>query len=115
MQARAFVIGAATSIFTVGAVHAADIAVKAPRPAPIVYTLTGCYVGVNAGGAWGRSDRSARLSTIGNLNGQAVQDAQNYRFEPSGFTGGGQLGCNYQTGNFVFGVEGDVDYLGLRS
>jgi outer membrane immunogenic protein len=115
MQVRAFVIAAAAGISMVGAVHAADMAVKAPRLAPIAYTWTGCYVGLNAGGAWASSDRSARLSTIGNANGQAVQDAQNYRFEPSGFTGGGQLGCNYQTGNFVFGLEGDVDYLGLRA
>lgn len=116
MQMRSFVTAAAMGIATMNAVHAADMAVKAPvRPAPIAYTWTGCYVGVNAGGAWATSDRSARLSDTTSANRRAVQDAQNYSFEPSGFTGGGQIGCNYQTGNFVFGVEGDVDYLGLRA
>jgi outer membrane immunogenic protein len=116
MQMRAFVVGAALSISLVGVADAADMAVKAPRPAPVLFSWTGCYVGVNAGGAWGRSDRDARLSpTATAANPLAVQNAQIYRFEPTGFTGGGQIGCNYQTGNFVIGVEGDVDYLGLRS
>ena len=33
---------------------------------------------------------------------------------PDGFTGGGQLGYNYQTGNIVFGLEADFDYFGLK-
>lgn len=117
MQMRAFVVVAAMGASTIGATHAADMAVKAPisKPVPIAYTWTGCYVGLNAGGAWARSDRSARLSDATGANRQAVQNAQNFTFEPSGFTGGGQLGCNHQVGNFVFGVEGDVDYLGLRA
>lgn len=116
MQMRAFVVGAAMGLSVAGAAHAADMAVKAPRPAPVLFTWTGCYVGVNAGGAWARSDREARLSPTATApNPLAVQNAQNYRFEPTGFTGGGQIGCNYQSGNFVFGIEGDIDYLGLRS
>ncbi|HWC94809.1 MAG TPA: hypothetical protein VG475_17060, partial [Pseudolabrys sp.] len=32
---------------------AADMAVKAPMAAPIaVYNWTGCYIGINGGGAW---------------------------------------------------------------
>lgn len=117
MQVRAFVRVAAAGIATIGAAHAADLAVKAPvsKPAPIAYTWTGCYVGVNAGGAWARSQGSMRFNDNTGLNRQAVEAAEGFTFEPSGFTGGGQLGCNYQTGNFVFGLEGDVDYLGLRS
>jgi outer membrane immunogenic protein len=115
MQVRAFVIAAATSISAVGAAHAADMAVKASRPAPIAYTWTGCYVGVNAGGAWARSNGSMRFNDNTGVNRQAVEVSEGFSFGPSGFTGGGQLGCNYQTGNFVLGLEGDVDYLGLRS
>lgn len=31
----------------------------------------------------------------------------------SGFTGGGQIGCNYQFGAFVLGAEVDGEYVGL--
>jgi outer membrane immunogenic protein len=30
-----------------------------------------------------------------------------------GGAGGGQVGCNYQTGQYVFGVEGDIDAMRL--
>jgi outer membrane immunogenic protein len=118
MQVRAFIIAAAAVVSTIGVVHAADMAVKAPpisRTAPIAYTWTGCYVGVNAGGAWARSQGSMRFNDSAGTNRQAVEAAERFTLDPTGFTGGGQLGCNYQTGNFVLGAEGDLDYLGLRS
>jgi len=31
-----------------------------------------------------------------------------------GFTGSGQAGYNWQSANFVFGVEGDINYLGIN-
>ncbi len=33
----------------------------------------------------------------------------------TGFIGGGQAGYNIQSGHFVFGLEGDIGYLGLSS
>src|ERR1700687_5938814 len=33
---------------------------------------------------------------------------------PTGFKGGGYLGCNYQAGALVFGVEGDVEGANVK-
>ena len=67
----------------------------APPPAP-VYTWNGCYVGASAGTSSGSSQH---FDTAGN----AITNS----FDLSGFIGGGQLGCNWQWGAWVFGIEGD--------
>ncbi|HTL65939.1 MAG TPA: outer membrane beta-barrel protein [Pseudolabrys sp.] len=63
---------------------AADLPRKAPPapPPPPPLTWTGCYIGVNVGGAWGRFELD---SSIGDLSRSRA-----------GFAGGGQLGCDYQ-------------------
>jgi len=33
---------------------------------------------------------------------------------PGGFVGGGQLGCDYQAGLFVFGIQGMIDGADIR-
>src|SRR6476661_10110548 len=80
-----------TSCLVLGsaAVLAADIPMqaKAPIAATPVFSWTGCYVGVHAGGG-------ATTNTEGAQNGK-------------GAVAGGQAGCNYQDGNWVFGGEGE--------
>jgi outer membrane immunogenic protein len=81
---------------------AADIV--APRPiykgpayvAP-VFTWTGFYVGLNAGYGFGNSAWSGGGLGTGN-------------FSTNGWLIGGTLGYNLQTGNWVWGVEGDIDW-----
>jgi outer membrane immunogenic protein len=98
-------VAALAIVTTVGAANAADIArreampTKAPVYAPI-YNWTGAYVGINGGGGWGRSDVSAPFASGG--------------FNTSGGVVGGTLGYNYQMGQTVFGVEGDVDWSNIR-
>ena len=74
----------------------------AAAPAPVeVYSWTGFYLGGNLGGKWSRYH-----STITSGNGSVLG------FSGEGdasFVGGGQLGYMWQTGQFVFGVEGDID------
>jgi outer membrane immunogenic protein len=81
--------------------HAADMAVKAPPapPPPPVFSWTGFYVGANIGGAWtnNRWNDTLFLTNFGN-NNNAV------------FIGGGQIGGNYQIGQFVIGGEWDFDW-----
>jgi outer membrane immunogenic protein len=80
---------------------AADLPLKAPPPPP-VFSWTGCYVGANAG--WGHATRT--------WNGTAttpVTTPVSIATRGDGFVGGGQLGCDYQAGNWVFGVEGMFD------
>jgi outer membrane immunogenic protein len=81
-----------------------------PPPPPVpVYTWTGCYVGASAGTSYGHSQHFTTAgSTISPSPvpvpaGAAITD----RFDLSGFIGGGTLGCNWQVGAWVFGIEGD--------
>lgn len=63
-------------------------------PPPPVYSWTGCYIGANIGGAFGHG------SVTENITGAQVS-ANN-----SGFTGGGQIGCDYEFSNgFVIGAR----------
>ncbi len=87
---------------------AADMPLKALPPPVPVYTWTGCYVGLNIGENYGRSKTEYgdnRLDIRGVTPGlQATSD-----IKLTGAMGGAQVGCNYQFGAWVFGVEGDYD------
>jgi outer membrane immunogenic protein len=89
------------------AASAADIQRRQvmPAKAPLysvvpAYNWTGFYVGINGGGGWGSSDFSAPLSSAS--------------FDTSGGLVGGTLGYNYQAGQLVFGLEGDIDWSNIR-
>jgi outer membrane immunogenic protein len=99
------VVVAALSVALVAvasAVSAADIArrpqmpAKAPAYAEPAFTWTGSYIGISGGGAWGRSDWSG----VG-------------AFDVSGGLVGGTLGYNYQFGNVVWGLEGDISWADI--
>lgn len=61
----------------------------APPPPPIAYRWMGPYFGGNVGYQWGSIDNNPA--------------------KPSGVVGGLQAGYNWQSGNFVFGGEGDIN------
>ncbi len=92
-----------------GVASAADLPLKAkPLTAP-VYNWTGCYVGGDVGGAWTRTDTfRASQDTIG------AAFANYGRENDSGFIGGGQAGCDFQTTNLVFGVQGTFDFGSIK-
>jgi outer membrane immunogenic protein len=93
------------------AAKAADLPVRpppAPAYAPPVYapppfSWTGFYIGGNLGGAWG-----SQGSITDSLNGI---DFNAGRASNGAFTGGGQVGANYQFNNFVAGIEADFDWF----
>jgi outer membrane immunogenic protein len=94
-----------------GSAFAADIAVKAPLPAPApVYDWTGWYAGVNAGASFGRvkTDFNVAPAFLG-----PVQVTPDFAFSdtehPSGFIGGGQIGYNWRYSPLiVVGLEADI-------
>jgi len=95
-----------------GALLAADAAVAADLPpynsykAPVVaptWSWTGCYVGGHVGGGFGHTRWSD--PTIG--------DAEFTNHDADGVLGGGQIGCNYQTGIWVLGAEADASWADL--
>jgi len=101
----------------VGSASAADLPVKAPPAAP-VFSWTGCYIGLNGGFAASGSDFTSRVDPGTHLVDPADLIAAGATgigsANDSGFIGGGQAGCNYQTGNFVAGIEGDYDYFSSK-
>jgi outer membrane immunogenic protein len=87
---------------------AADLLVAPPPRAPVafippppVFTWSGIYIGGNGGYSFGTTTPS-----IGALSGAG--------FSTNGIFAGGTIGGNYQTGLFVFGVEGDFDWDNIK-
>ncbi|MGO3930313.1 outer membrane protein [Rhodopseudomonas pseudopalustris] len=66
----------------------------APPPA----NWAGLYIGGNFGGS--ATARNRTTATIGGFTEQ-------FNLSPEGFIGGGQIGYNWQTANWVFGAEAD--------
>ena len=85
---------------------AADLPVKAPPMVPVAppFSWTGFYLGGNIGAAWGQRN------VTDTVFGLPFTQTSNGRF-----IGGGQVGFNYQVNNFVFGVEGDADWVSHNS
>jgi outer membrane immunogenic protein len=88
---------------------AADWPVIAPTyevaPPPAIYSWwTGCYLGGNIGGAWGRPGYTHDNSVV----------VEHFEFTPAGLIGGGQLGCQYQWNSLVFGLEGTYSWANVR-
>lgn len=112
---RSLIIGAGLLALTAFPAAAADIAVKAPRVAPIMapaFSWTGCYLGGYVGGAFAGRDVTVRDINGYNYGGVAGPPF-GYNLDAS-VIGGGTLGCNIQTGQWVFGVEGEGGYMSLR-
>jgi outer membrane immunogenic protein len=94
MKKTLFAAVFAAGLATAGTAAAADL-----RPAPYapiaqsgLYNWSGAYAGLNLGYEWGKVTNSL--------------------VEPSGLAGGGQVGYNWQNGQFVFGAETDLQFSG---
>lgn len=109
----------------------------APAPAPIYYDWTGPYVGLSAGYGWGKlKPKFQNNGWESNVEGTLLTDPVTrwYPFDAchslvggwggaltycggslslSGLFGGGQIGYNIQSGDFVFGVEADAFLSGI--
>jgi outer membrane immunogenic protein len=96
---RLLLTGAAVIALAASAAQAADMPRKAILKAPPpIFTWTGFYFGLNAGGSLGRARTDWALS--GTAFGTSSQKLD-------GFVGGIQEGYNWQFGNFVAGIETD--------
>jgi outer membrane immunogenic protein len=103
------VICAAFCALTLPAIGA-DVSVLGTYPPPRpVYSWTGCRVGVNIGGGWARTSWN---DPVGILEGNPAYLGDH---TASGVIGGGQLGCDYQVGRFVFGIQGLYDLTGMKA
>jgi outer membrane immunogenic protein len=112
MKATALSI-AAIAALTGGHAWAADLAVKAPQvPTPAsVFSWTGFYVGGNFGAEWATASDTVNVAPATAFGAALPSGASLWLSSttPSSFTGGVQVGYNWQTGPVVFGIEGDID------
>jgi outer membrane immunogenic protein len=82
-----------------------------PMVAP--FSWTGYCIGGHGRWCLGANRMSRCLSAVG---ATAIDPQAAGSFSSSGFTGGGELGCNYQFNAWlVLGVEGDFEYTGLMT
>jgi outer membrane immunogenic protein len=107
------IIAATALIGSAVSAQAADLPTKAPYyKAPIaqIYNWTGFYAGVNAGVGFNRSFTTLTNTGFGDAN----------RLGGLGALGGGQIGYNWQYGNFlgfgniVLGLEADIQGTGIN-
>lgn len=101
---------------------AADMPLKAVQAPPPMFNWTGFYIGGNVGGAW--NDTRDSVSPTGCFINPAALCGGSIAFNPlrsdvsdmrgAGFTGGLQGGYNWQIDRWVFGWEGDVNYVGIN-
>ena len=102
-----------------GSALAADMPVKAPPPPPPVYSWSGCYGGGFVGYGWGKSQHRAPEPNAFLFAAPAEVDVDllpppfqfagdiTPSFNMSGALGGFNVGCQYQFGWWLIGVEGD--------
>jgi outer membrane immunogenic protein len=76
-----------------------------------LFSWTGFYIGGSLGYGWGSS--SSR-NVPGSGAGDAFDGLDGFNVHPYGWMGGATLGYNWQTDGFVFGLEGDLGYLGAE-
>ena len=97
-------IGCALAM-SVAAAQAADLPARVAAPAPVVvatvYNWTGFYIGANVGYGWaaGTVESLGLSADVGDLKGPFA---------------GGQIGYNYQTGQFVWGIEADGQWANIN-
>jgi len=122
---KKLLVAAAISLGTAASAHAGNPAKPAAAP-PLMYakapppdtysSWTGFYVGGNAGGAWGNFDPSTTTPSGGALlavDVPQVNNAGQQSIKPSAFTGGLELGYNWQAGTFVYGLEANAESFHL--
>ncbi|MGA7323491.1 MAG: outer membrane beta-barrel protein [Rhodomicrobium sp.] len=127
---RRLLLGAVGCLALASAANAADMYVAPPlsggyKDAPVpVATWTGFYAGINGGYGWGGDSQVACHGT--NYCDRNSLGDDRTSFSSEGGFGGGQIGYNWQplsgggfkdgpvTGNFVFGIEADIQGSGIE-
>lgn len=95
----------------------ADMAVKAPPPAPApASSWTGFYLGVDGGYGWNENTGAAQdLTPAGVLFGAGTASPTGSVIRPGGGLVGGEAGYNWQSGVFLIGIETDIQWSGIKS
>jgi outer membrane immunogenic protein len=93
-------IGAAFSLVSAAPVAAHE------RP----FAWTGFYVGVNAGYSWGEATADVSGTVV--ISGVPIEGSASRSGDVNGWLGGGQIGYNWQSQRWVYGIEADFQGTG---
>jgi outer membrane immunogenic protein len=99
-------LGATCAACMAGAANAADAVVEEAVIIEPGFTWTGLYIGANVGYSWG--DHTLSQFEDGGGPANFIQD-----YDSDGFIGGVFAGYNWQYSQFVYGIEGDVEYTDI--
>jgi outer membrane immunogenic protein len=116
MRKKGFLIATSAGFAAAAAMpgaQAADMPIKAPRYVEPAANWSGWYIGAHAGAAWQKTDVNTDSGFVACC--YTFFPNPNASFSKTGFIGGGQIGYNWQHGNFVFGLEGDISGLSGRA
>ena len=109
MRQRTFLMATVSCLALTGVVSAADLPasmpVKAPAPPVVTQLWAGPYIGINGGAAWHRMalDSTGLFGSYGSAS-----------IRTTGGTFGGQVGYNWQSQNFVYGLEADANWIDAK-
>jgi outer membrane immunogenic protein len=108
---KRLLLGLAGAITLAAPGYAADLPArpyaKAPAMIAAVYDWSGFYIGANGGWGSGKKCWDNVTAAGGFIASEGCHDA-------TGGVAGGQLGYRFQTGAWVFGVEGQGNWADLR-
>ena len=108
-----------TTALAMGSLLTGFAAVASAAPVlPPYSNFAGFYIGGLAGGAWGTFDTSTSTAEVpgGEFSPPAIaafNAAGPHSIKPGSFIGGFEAGYNWQTGNYLAGIEGDIEWLHL--
>ena len=101
------VIAVLAGLFATTSAMAADLPARTYTKAPVMvdpgYNWSGFYIGGNIGYSWGRSSDTTTFT-----NGVGTLFTTSASSNLDGVVGGGQVGYNWQTQNWVWGLEADI-------
>ena len=107
---KKFLLGTVALIAFAAPAAAADLAARPytkapPVPIPVMYDWSGFYLGINGG--WGSSHKCWDSVAPFLIGAEGCHDA-------TGGTIGGQIGYRWQTGTWVFGLEGQGNWADFK-
>jgi len=109
---RKFLLSSAAVVALSASALAADLPVHMappPPPPPPVFTWAGVYLGATLGYAAGFHNFQENSDPYG-INGRGGLFNQSGQHQSGGVAGGPEIGVNFQTGSFVYGLEADVNW-----
>ena len=98
-RTRAGLLAAVSSLALVSPVVAADMPLKARPVVVVAPSWAGAYIGASVGAVW----HEVEYADLPDGGGGPTADGRKV-----GIIGGGHIGYNWQSNNFVYGVEADI-------